>query len=62
MRVEIAPPIMPILGINRILSDTVSVAAMSKENRGIFTVTYEYERMFDQQIQFLDKYCKIVAS
>jgi len=43
-------------------SSQEQVEAMSKQNRGIFTVTYEYERLFDQQIQFLDKYCKIVVS
>lgn len=43
-------------------SSPEQVAAMSKENRGIFTVVFEYERMLDQQIQFLDKYCKIVKA
>lgn len=43
-------------------SSPEQIAGMSKENRGIFTVTYEYERKFDQQITFLDKYCKIVTA
>jgi len=30
---------------------------LSKQNRGFFTVVYEYERLFDQQIAFLDQYC-----
>jgi hypothetical protein len=30
---------------------------LSKKNRGFFTVVYEYEKLFDQQIVFLDRYC-----
>jgi|GEM_PF-1512484 len=38
------------------------LAQMSKDNRGMFTFTYEYERLFTQQITFLHKYCKIVIA
>lgn len=34
---------------------------LSKKNRGMFTVTYEYEKLLMQQIMFLHKYCKVLA-
>lgn len=38
-----------------------SIIERSKANRGLFTVTYEYQRLFDQQVDFLDSYCKIIT-
>lgn len=43
-------------------SSSEQLAQMSKDNRGMFTFTYEYERLLMQQITFLHKYCKIVIA
>ncbi len=34
---------------------------LSKKNRGFFTVVYEYEKLFDQKIAFLDRYCSCLS-
>lgn len=41
-------------------ASTNQLENMSKNQQGMFTITYEYERMLKQQIIFLHKYCKIV--
>jgi len=50
-------------GIELMLNASLEqLAQMSKDNKGMFTFTYEYERLFTQQITFLHKYCKIVIA
>jgi hypothetical protein len=34
---------------------------LSKQNRGLFTVVYEYQKIFEQQVQFLDQYCNVLS-
>lgn len=36
------------------------LAQMSKENHGMFTSSYEFERLFNEQVGFMHRYCKIV--
>lgn len=36
------------------------LAQLSKADRGMFTSIYEYERLFDEQMNFLHRYCKLV--
>lgn len=41
-------------------STPAQLAQMSKENQGMFTSSYEFERLFNEQVGFMHRYCKIV--
>ncbi|MEI7669769.1 MAG: hypothetical protein WCJ33_06785, partial [Pseudomonadota bacterium] len=36
------------------------LAELSKADRGMFTFSYEYERVFNQQIGYMHRYCRLV--
>lgn len=36
------------------------LAELSKADRGMFTCSYEYERVFNQQVSYMHRYCRMV--
>ncbi|MCX5924581.1 MAG: hypothetical protein NTZ68_04110 [Candidatus Dependentiae bacterium] len=37
-----------------------ALAELSKADRGMFTCSYEYERIFNQQVGYMHRYCRLV--